>query len=152
MVKQAHDEPHEYIILHAQRVHSSAYLYNYVHIKWTNNIAVQMHGIKSITTQINVYFQIYFADVLSSNLNAAEGRGVATDLSILNSAYFLSLVLLSLTMGSVVSFTGTVHAYMTAAVLIGFVSCLCIWRVITDKQSLYHALQREQQLQSFISA
>ena len=35
----------------------------------------------------------------SSNLSAAEDRGIAKDLAILNSAYLLSLFLLSLIMG-----------------------------------------------------
>ena len=111
---------------------------------------------------INVYFQTYFADMSSSNLSAAEDRGIAKDLAILiaedrgiakdlailNSAYFLSLFLLSLTMGGVVSYTGTVRAYIWSAVAFGVLSCLCIWRVITDKQSLHRALQGEKPQQS----
>lgn len=90
-------------------------------------------------TLYHVLLQVFFADRLAADGTTAS-RGIATDLSILNSAYFVSLVILSLTVGSIVSIAGSVRAYMSTAAVVGAVSCVYIWRVVGDKQALQQLL------------
>ena len=58
------------------------------------------------------------------------------DMATLDSAYFLSQVLLSAVMGYVVHLTGTVLAYIVCAGGMGAVSCACITRLITNKMQM----------------
>jgi len=58
------------------------------------------------------------------------------DMATLDSAYFLSQVLLSAVMGYVVHVTGTVLAYIICAGSMGAVACACITRIITNKMQM----------------
>ena len=54
----------------------------------------------------------------------------------LDSAYFLSQVILSIFMGYVVDMTGTVLAYVVCAGGIGAVSCALITRIVCTKEQM----------------
>lgn len=63
-------------------------------------------------------------------------RGMASDLATVDSAYFLSQVLLASGMGYLVYFTGTVLAYIVCACSVGAVACACVLRIIHSKQQM----------------
>ena len=73
--------------------------------------------------------QIYFYDRSGS-------RGIGTDMATLDSAYFLSQVMLTAFMGYIVYYSGTVLAYVIIAGSIGVVACMCSLRVIYTKQEM----------------
>lgn len=77
--------------------------------------------------------EIYFYDVTSQTPGV---RGIGTDMATLDSAYFLSQVVLSCLMGYIVHMTGSVLSYMVTAGVMGILSCYFIQNVITNKQEL----------------
>ena len=88
---------------------------------------------------LSVYFQIYFYDVSVSG--AVPARGIATDMATLDSAYFLSQVVLSCLMGYIVHMTGSVLSYMVTAGVMGVLSCYFIQNVICNKQEMANLRQ-----------
>ncbi len=54
----------------------------------------------------------------------------------LDSAYFLSQVILTAVMGYIVYFTGTTMAYVVTAGSMGIVACMCTTRIIYTKQEM----------------
>jgi solute carrier family 45 protein 3 len=64
------------------------------------------------------------------------GRGVATDMATMDSAWYLSQIVLSLMMGPVVEITGSVRSYMVASGLVGLLSCIFIPGIITSKENI----------------
>ncbi|CAD5121067.1 unnamed protein product [Dimorphilus gyrociliatus] len=92
-------------------------------------------------TLVNTYHsskQIFFADV-----GGSTPRGIGADLATLDSAYFLSQVMLSLLMGNIVYMTGTVFAYLLCAVFLAILSGIFVMRLITIKgemQNITHLI------------
>lgn len=85
-------------------------------------------------TLINTYHankQIFFVDV-----GGSTPRGIGADLATLDSAYFLSQVMLSLLMGNIVYMTGTVFAYLLCAVCLAILSGVFVMRLITFKSEM----------------
>ncbi|KAL5007087.1 hypothetical protein ScPMuIL_015893 [Solemya velum] len=93
--------------------------------------------------------EIFFFDVTpartSSDLNQQSSRGIATDMATLDSAYFLSQVILSAIMGYIVHVTGTVLSYMVTAGLMGVLACILAQRLVTNKQDIRLHIQQQQQ-------
>ena len=81
------------------------------------------------------FLQIYFYDVQTQTGVQAQ-RGIGSDMATLDSAYFLSQVLLSLLMGYVVALSGTVLAYVVCACGVGAVASACSVRIIFSKQQI----------------
>ncbi|XP_063401113.1 solute carrier family 45 member 3-like isoform X1 [Mytilus trossulus] len=82
--------------------------------------------------------QVFFFDVNSSG----PSRGVGGDMGTLDTAYFLSQVVLSGLMGYIVHMTGTVLSYMVTAGAMGILSCICVQRIISNKHDLHHVLPK----------
>ncbi|XP_060074265.1 solute carrier family 45 member 3-like [Ylistrum balloti] len=93
--------------------------------------------------------EIYFADTVTSNTSGLPGsqpvatRGIATDMGTLDSAYFLSQVVLSAVMGYIVHMTGTVISYILTAGTMGMVSCFLIIQIVTNKQDMQQQVYRQ---------
>ncbi len=87
-------------------------------------------------------FQVFFYDTRSAD-SQIPARGIATDMATLDSAYFLSQVVLSALMGNVVHFTGTVLAYIVCAGSMGAVACACITRIIYSKMQMQQMIKHE---------
>ncbi|XP_029651080.1 solute carrier family 45 member 3 [Octopus sinensis] len=88
---------------------------------------------------------VFFFDVERPTSNASPShshqiRGIAMDMAILDSTYFLSQVILSGLMGYVVHLTGTVLSYILTAGVMGLLSCLFSTKIIINKQEIlkYH--------------
>ena len=89
-------------------------------------------------------FQIFFYDVIQpSSSRQALPRGIATDMATLDSAYFLSQVILSGLMGYIVYMTGSVLSYMVTAGVMGILSCFIIQKVVVSKQEVLQLRQRQ---------
>lgn len=56
-------------------------------------------------------------------------RGVGGDMAMLDSAYFSSQIILSLTISYIVHITGTVRCYMYTAGIISVIGIYCIKRI-----------------------
>ncbi|CAH1786398.1 unnamed protein product [Owenia fusiformis] len=80
--------------------------------------------------------EFFYCDINFQYSTSENKHGFGADMAILDSAYFLSQVILSLFMGSIVSYTGTVLSYIIVAAIFGIISCICILNVITSKQQL----------------
>lgn len=68
-------------------------------------------------------------------------RGIATDMGTLDSAYFLSQVVLSCIMGYIVYMTGSVLSYMVTAGVMGVLSLYFIQNLITTSQEMQNVRQ-----------
>ena len=90
---------------------------------------------------IVLYFQLYFYDVISPAGTIMAPRGIATDMGTLDSAYFLSQVVLSCIMGYIVYMTGSVLSYMVTAGVMGVCSLYFIQNIITTQQELQNVRQ-----------
>ncbi|XP_045175681.2 solute carrier family 45 member 3-like [Mercenaria mercenaria] len=84
--------------------------------------------------------EVYFHDVMpkvsKSPVIPAPVRGIATDIATLDSAYFLSQVVLSCIMGYIVYMTGSVLSYMVTAGVMGVLSLYFIQNVVTCEQEM----------------
>lgn len=83
--------------------------------------------------------EVYFSDVMpkvKSPLTPAPVRGIATDIATLDSAYFLSQVILSCLMGYIVYMTGSVLSYMVTAGVMGVLSIYFIQNIVTCEQEM----------------
>ena len=58
---------------------------------------------------------------------------MGTDLATLDSAYYLSQVVLTAFMGYIVHWTGTVLSYVLVAAAMGALGCVCAGRVVASK-------------------
>ncbi|KAK4301984.1 hypothetical protein Pmani_025905 [Petrolisthes manimaculis] len=86
-----------------------------------------------LVTMYNSDRQLYMWDDTSVT-ESCEERGLGTDVAVLDIAYFLSQIVLSVCMGPLVDLTGSALPYMVVAALTGAVSVYCGSRVIfTDK-------------------
>ncbi|KAG7173139.1 Membrane-associated transporter protein-like 1 [Homarus americanus] len=85
-----------------------------------------------LVTLYNTDRQLYLWD--DSNQDGSEERGLGTDVAVLDTAYFLSQIVLSVCMGPLVDLTGSSLPYMIVATLTGMVSVYCSSRVVfTDR-------------------
>ncbi|XP_070199581.1 solute carrier family 45 member 3-like [Littorina saxatilis] len=75
----------------------------------------------------------YFRDLPSA---ANPERGIGTDMATLDSAYFLSQVILTAVMGSVVHITGTVISYMITAGFFGLLACFFIEHIVVCPEDM----------------
>lgn len=64
------------------------------------------------------------------------GRGVATDMATMDSAWYLSQIVLSFMMGPIVDVTGSVRSYIVTSGIVGLLSCIFIPGIITSKENL----------------
>ena len=86
-----------------------------------------------------LFHQVYFQDTVLPGMGGVGGsggrpqRGFGTDLATLDSAYFLSQVVLTMFMGSIVHWSGSVGAYMLSAGAAGCCALLCVRRIVCDK-------------------
>lgn len=88
--------------------------------------------------------EIFFYDVIQpSGSRQLPPRGIATDMATLDSAYFLSQVILSGIMGYIVYMTGSVLSYMVTAGVMGVLSCFFIQKVMVNKQEIMIFRQRQ---------
>ncbi|XP_022337209.2 solute carrier family 45 member 3-like isoform X3 [Crassostrea virginica] len=85
-----------------------------------------------IVTQYHAEKEIYFRTENGRN----NYRGIGTDIATLDSAYFLSQVILSGMMGYVVHVTGTVLSYMITAGVMGVLSCFFIQSIVTSREEM----------------
>ena len=78
---------------------------------------------------------MFYYDV--ENIGSSGGRrGIGLDLATLDSALYLSQVLLSATMGYLVYITGNVLMYIVVAAAFGLAACICIFQVIYTKKDM----------------
>ncbi|ESO91775.1 hypothetical protein LOTGIDRAFT_163134 [Lottia gigantea] len=77
---------------------------------------------------------LYFFDVITTT--SLSNNGIGTYIATLDSAYFLSQVLLTMCAGYIVRITGTITAYMITAGFMGVFSIVFINRIIISKQDL----------------
>ncbi|XP_046561467.1 solute carrier family 45 member 3-like [Haliotis rubra] len=103
-----------------------------------------------LVSKYHIDKEIYFFDVMSSNGQSLSARGIATDMAVLDSAYFLSQVVLATAMGYIVHITGTVYAYMVCAGVMGLLACFFIQKVIISKSDV-RALQMGERQHSIFS-
>lgn len=82
-----------------------------------------------LVTLYNTDRQLYMWDD-SNNTESSEERGLGTDVAVLDTAYFLAQIFLSVCMGPLVDMTGSALPYMVVAALTGAVSVYCGSRVI----------------------
>lgn len=85
-----------------------------------------------IVTKYHSEKEIYFRTENGKN----NFRGIGTDIATLDSAYFLSQVVLSGIMGYIVHVTGTVLSYMITAGVMGMLSCVFIQSIITSREEM----------------
>lgn len=94
--------------------------------------------VKFLFSVFFIAIQVFFFDVNQND----QLRGVGGDMGMLDTAYFLSQVILSGLMGYIVHMTGTVLSYMVTAGAMGVLSCFFAQRIITSKHDLRHVVSR----------
>ena len=73
----------------------------------------------------------------NNNVETFEEKGLGTDVAVLDIAYFLAQIVLSIFMGPLVDLTGSALPYMVVSALTGLVAVYCGSRVVfTDQQLL----------------
>ncbi|XP_041367043.1 solute carrier family 45 member 3-like [Gigantopelta aegis] len=90
-----------------------------------------------LISRYHTHKELYFFDVSTStgtNMSATAERGIGTDMGILDSAYFLSQVILTAIMGYIVHLTGTVLTYMVSAGAMGILACFFIQDIVCHTQ------------------
>lgn len=68
--------------------------------------------------------------------SSAPPRGMGTDLATLDSAFYLSQVILTAFMGYIVHWTGTVVSYIVVSAAMGALACVCAGRVVASKSHM----------------
>ncbi len=87
--------------------------------------------------------QVFFVDTAQAD-GVVPVRGIGSDLSIMDSTFFIAQVLLSVLMGYFVSWTGTVLTYMVGAGLMGGVACVFVLRILPDKRTMLAVYHQQQ--------
>lgn len=72
--------------------------------------------------------QLYMWDELSPD--GGEERGLGTDVAVLDTAYFLSQIILSVCMGPLVDLTGSALPYMVVAAFTGLIAVYCGTKIV----------------------
>jgi len=67
---------------------------------------------------------------------------MGSDLATLDSAYYLSQVILTAFMGYIVHWTGTVLSYVLVAAAMGVLACICASRVVASKPQMQTLIRR----------
>ncbi|KAK6191444.1 hypothetical protein SNE40_003133 [Patella caerulea] len=78
--------------------------------------------------------ELFFFDVITTT--SSSNHGIGTYIATLDSAYFLSQVILTACVGYIVHITGTVTAYMVSAGCMGLFSVIFINKIVVTKQEL----------------
>lgn len=86
--------------------------------------------------------ETFFFDVSTTD----QSRGVGGDMGMLDTAYFLSQVVLSGLMGYIVHMTGTVMSYMVTAGVMGILSCVFVQRIVSSKSDLHRVVPRPREM------
>ncbi|XP_071525491.1 solute carrier family 45 member 3-like [Panulirus ornatus] len=101
------------------------------------NVVTALSGIgfAALTSTPNMLVTLYNSDRHlylwdDSNTHWGEEKGLSTDVAVLDTAYFLSQIVLSIFMGPIVDLTGSAVPYMVVATLTGIVSVYCGTRVV----------------------
>ncbi|CAL1535558.1 unnamed protein product [Lymnaea stagnalis] len=76
--------------------------------------------------------KIYFADLPLALLSDTE-RGIGADIAVLDWSYFLSQVIMTAAMGTIVHVTGTLVSYMVTAGAMGILSIYYIGKIIENE-------------------
>jgi hypothetical protein len=100
---------------------------------------VSSFGLRCSCLFWNFLFQVFFYDVDDNT------RGTAQDIAVLDSAYFLSQVILTPIVGYIEHLSGNVAAYMVCSVILGVVSCFCVLRVTYNRQEMITYLRNRRQ-------
>ncbi|XP_064086688.1 solute carrier family 45 member 3-like [Macrobrachium nipponense] len=88
-----------------------------------------------LVTLYNSDRQLYMWDNNNSSADIQEEKGLGTDVAVLDIAYFLAQIILSIFMGPLVDLTGSALPYMVVSALTGVVAVYCSTRVVfTDQQ------------------
>lgn len=92
-------------------------------------------GFAAITSTPNMLVTLYNSDrgVYMWDDPSPEGgeeRGLGTDVAVLDTAFFLSQIILSVSMGPLVDLTGSALPYMVVAALTSFVAVYCGTRIV----------------------
>ncbi|KAH9518809.1 hypothetical protein Btru_006319 [Bulinus truncatus] len=77
--------------------------------------------------------KLYFADLPPALLSDTE-RGIGSDIAVLDWSYFLSQVVMTAAMGTIVHITGTIVSYMVTAGAMGILSIYYIGNIIENEQ------------------
>ncbi|XP_045623898.1 solute carrier family 45 member 3 [Procambarus clarkii] len=101
------------------------------------NIVTAMSGVgfAALTSTPNMLVTLYNSDRQlylwdATTLEGGEERGLGTNVAVLDTAYFLSQLVLSICVGPLVDLTGSALPYMIVATLSGIVSVYCGSRVV----------------------
>ncbi|KAK3612497.1 hypothetical protein CHS0354_024467 [Potamilus streckersoni] len=99
-----------------------------------------------LVTKYHAKKELYFSDTIQPGISGNKppllpARGIATDMGMMDSAYFLSQVVLSGLMGYVVHITGSVVSYMVTAGVMGVVACIFIQNIVINSQDMVKYLQ-----------
>jgi len=78
--------------------------------------------------------QLYFYD--TGDGLSTPPRGIGSDLATLDSAYYLSQVVLTAFMGYIVHWTGTVLSYVLVSAAMGALACIFAGRVVASKPQM----------------
>lgn len=81
-----------------------------------------------LVTLYNSDRQLYMWDELSPD--GGEERGLGTDVAVLDTAYFLSQIILSVCMGPLVDLTGSALPYMVVAAFTGLIAVYCGTKIV----------------------
>uniref|UniRef100_A0A0P4VX71 Solute carrier family 45 member 3 n=1 Tax=Scylla olivacea TaxID=85551 RepID=A0A0P4VX71_SCYOL len=81
-----------------------------------------------LVTLYNSDRQLYMWDEQSPE--GGEERGLGTDVAVLDTAYFLSQIILSVCMGPLVDLTGSALPYMVVAAFTGLISVYCGTKIV----------------------
>ncbi|XP_005108292.1 solute carrier family 45 member 3 [Aplysia californica] len=76
--------------------------------------------------------KVYFRDLPSATLSDSE-RGIGADMAILDWSYFLSQVVLTAAMGTIVHVTGTLISYMVTAGAMGILAIYYIGHIVENE-------------------
>lgn len=87
-----------------------------------------------LVTLYNSDRQLYMWDGNSSEFG--EEQGLGTDVAVLDTAYFLAQIILSVFMGPLVDLTGSALPYMVVSALTGLVAVYCGTRVVFNDHHL----------------
>lgn len=97
-----------------------------------------------IITILQIFFyDIYTSDEASSTAERAI-RGMGTDLAILDSAYFLSQVVLTACMGYIVHFSGTALSYIICSSAMAILSCYFVQSIVLDTTQMQQLIKSNQ--------
>ncbi|KAK7016764.1 hypothetical protein SK128_025697 [Halocaridina rubra] len=109
------------------------------------NIVTALSGIgfAALTSTPNMLVTLYNSDRQlymwdNTDTESKEEKGLGTDVAVLDIAYFLSQIILSIFMGPLVDLTGSALPYMVVAAITGLMAVYCGTLVVFTDQQLMH--------------